>query len=220
MSHTNIVALFDTRADADDTFRSLVEAGVDDAELEVISDGGYGAGDGYGALIPQLRGWGVPDDEAHAYAAGVQRGGALLVASLKHGEPIERAIAIIEGGGAVNMGERAAAWRQSERASGQASGWPGHRVTADESVGHTPVEDVPSPETVESRRTLSDAAGAFRDVNAEAEPKTPSPKATEAGGIHVPPATGPGTASPSYEPGSAADAARGRLDRTPPRDGA
>jgi len=214
VSHTNIVALFDTRADADDTFRSLVDAGFDDAELEVISDGGYGAGDGYGALIPQLRGWGVPDDEAHAYAAGVQRGGALLVASLKHGEPIERAIAIIEGGGAVNMGERAAAWRES----GRTSGWPGRGVTADETVGHTPVEDIPSPETVESRRTLSDAASAFREANTEAEPKTP-PKATDAGGIHVPPATGPGTASPSYGPGSAADVARGRLDRTPPRDG-
>ncbi|HYH18680.1 MAG TPA: hypothetical protein VD995_08665 [Azospirillum sp.] len=206
MSHTNIVALFDTRADADATFRSLVDAGFDDTELEVISDGGYGAGDGYGALIPQLRGWGVPDDEAHAYAEGVQRGGALLVASLTHAEPIERAIAIIEGGGAVNMGERAATWRASGHASGRG-------VIADETVGHTPVEDIPSPETVESRRTLSDAASAFREANTDTEPKT-----TEAGGIHAPPVHGPGTASPSYEPGSASDVARSRLDRTPPRD--
>ncbi|HEY0835440.1 MAG TPA: hypothetical protein VGE72_16175 [Azospirillum sp.] len=216
MSHTNIVALFDTRDAADATLRSLKDAGFADTGLEVINEGGYGAGDGFGPLVPQLRGWGVPDDEAHVYAQGVQRGGALLVASLAHGEPVERAIAIIEGGGAAIPGEPA-----TGRTTGRAAVWPARGVTADDSVGHTPVEDVPSPESVESRRTLSDAATAFHQTNTDAGTGTGTDaesKTTEAGGIHVPPVRGPGTASPSVEPGSAPDVADRRLDRTPPRD--
>ncbi|WP_109118402.1 hypothetical protein [Azospirillum sp. TSO22-1] len=178
-----LVALFDALDDAEAAERDLLAAGFSDMEVEVLHNSGYGAGEGYGEVMPQLEGWGAPHDEAVAYAEGLRRGGALLVVSPRDDEAVNRAMGVLESGDSVDLAARSAEWR--------ASGWTGE----------------PPPVMVKPRTdtggdgNLGKAAEALRVSNAEAVP---------------PPPVNPGTASPSAVPGSAADAARQRLDHEDP----
>jgi len=205
-----IVALFDTPADADAAAQHLREAGFDDADVDLIRHSGYGAGEGYGDIMPQLLGWGVPHDEAVAYAEGLRRGGALLAITPDDDAGVDRAVGLLDDRGTVDMGARTAEWR--------ATGWTGE-----------PPPPIPagSPETVESDRSLSDAADALRSTNAEplhpahgTETRPPAGSGetqypTSAEAVPPPPAD-PGIAAPSLVPGSASDVAQTRLDREDP----
>lgn len=154
-----IVALFDAPANAEAAERDLLEAGFSDFEVEVLPYSGYGAGEGYGEVMPQLKGWGVPHDEAVAYAEGLRRGGSLLVVSPRDDDAIARAVAALEGGRAVDLTQRSAEWR--------ASGWTGE-----------PAAPMPQPDTAaQADRNLGKAAEALRVSNAE----TVSPPPPDAG---------------------------------------
>ncbi|WP_431862284.1 hypothetical protein [Azospirillum sp.] len=182
-----LVALFDTLDDAEAAERDLLAAGFSDMEVEVLRNSGYGAGEGYGEVMPQLKGWGVPHDEAVAYAEGLRRGGALLVVSPRDDEAVSRAVGVLESGDSVDLAARSAEWR--------ASGW-----TGEPAVMVKPRADGAS-DGVGDEGNLGKAAEALRVSNAEVVP---------------PPPPDPGTASPSYVPGSAIDVARQRLDREDP----
>jgi len=179
-----LVALFDTPDDAEAAERDLLAAGFSDMEVEVLRNSGYGAGEGYGEVMPQLKGWGVPHDEAVAYGEGLRRGGALLVVSPRDDEAVSRAVGVLESGASVDLAARSAEWR--------ASGWTGEPP---------PVMVKPRGVDTSDDGNLGKAAEALRVSNAEVVP---------------PPPANPGTASPSYVPGSAIDVARQRLDREDP----
>jgi hypothetical protein len=70
---------------------------------------------GYGSLtggiIGALTQSGVDEDDAHAYAEGVRRGGTLVVARVPEADRA-RAEAILDRG-AVNISERASMWEKS-----------------------------------------------------------------------------------------------------------
>jgi hypothetical protein len=72
---------------------------------------GAGVGAAAGGLIGGLVGLGVPEEEAHAYAEGVRRGGALVTARVP-AEQVQRAVAILERHDAVDVAERQAGWRE------------------------------------------------------------------------------------------------------------
>ena len=155
-----IVALFDTPAEADAARRDVMAAGFTELEIDLIRHSGYGAGEGYGDVLPQLKGWGVPDDDAVAYAEGLRRGGALLVVSPQDDDAATRAVAALDTrSSAQNTADptgRSAEWR--------ATGWSGE-----------PPPAMPKPPTPDADRRLGDAAEALRDANAEAVPPPPHP---------------------------------------------
>jgi uncharacterized protein (TIGR02271 family) len=72
-------------------------------------------------LFDPLVDLGVPQEEAHAYAEGVRRGGALVVVESSD-DRAERGMAILQRLHPVNLHERTAQWRQE--------GWTGYDATA------------------------------------------------------------------------------------------
>lgn len=80
---------------------------------------GAGLGVAAGGLVGALIAAGVPEEEAHAYAEGVRRGGTLVVARVDP-RRAKRARAILRNQRGVNMAERAARWRQE--------GWNGRHA--------------------------------------------------------------------------------------------
>ena len=79
------------------------------------------AGAAYGGLAGSIIGGliskGVPEDDAHAYAEGVRRGGALVTVRAENDEQIERAVEIMQRHGAVKIDERMRQWKSN--------GWSG-----------------------------------------------------------------------------------------------
>jgi hypothetical protein len=73
---------------------------------------GAGAGAATGGLIAALTGAGVPEEEATYYEEGVRRGGTLVTVTADDALA-DRAASTLSRFGAINMAERAAAWRQS-----------------------------------------------------------------------------------------------------------
>lgn len=73
---------------------------------------GAGVGAAAGGLIGGLVGLGVPEEEAHAYAEGVRRGGAVVMATVP-ADQAQRAVDILERHEAVDVEERQAGWRDS-----------------------------------------------------------------------------------------------------------
>lgn len=74
------------------------------AAAALVAGAAYGglAGSIIGGLISK----GVPEDDAHAYAEGVRRGGALVTVRAENGEQIERAVETMQRHGAVKIDER------------------------------------------------------------------------------------------------------------------
>ena len=74
---------------------------------------GAGAGAALGGLTGSLVDAGVDENDAHAYAEGVRRGGALVTVRASESE-VSRIVDILDDEGTVNFDERADTWR-SER---------------------------------------------------------------------------------------------------------
>jgi uncharacterized protein (TIGR02271 family) len=73
---------------------------------------GAAAGAITGGLIGALTDVGVPEEEAGYYAEGVRRGGTLVTVRAED-HLVDRAVEIMEGHHAVDIDQRAAAWRES-----------------------------------------------------------------------------------------------------------
>jgi hypothetical protein len=90
------------------------------------------AGSAVGALVggiaAGLMSHGVPEDEAHFFAEGVRRGGALLTVNARTDELVVRAVEIMKRHGAMGIHERAAEWRQK--------GWSGRSGLEPASTAH------------------------------------------------------------------------------------
>lgn len=78
---------------------------------------GAGAGAAVGGLAGALVDAGVNEEEAHVYAEGIRRGGALVTVRIDEAE-MGRVIDILDDEGRVDIEERESAWR--------ADGWDGH----------------------------------------------------------------------------------------------
>ncbi len=73
---------------------------------------GAGLGAAAGGLVGALVGAGIPEQEAGSYAEGVRRGGALVIVQAAD-MMVERAYAIMQRHGAVDINRRSDEWRQS-----------------------------------------------------------------------------------------------------------
>lgn len=79
--------------------------------------GGAGIGAAAGGLIGALSNLGVPEEEAHYYAEGVQRGGTLVTLHARSDDVADCAAEVMRRHGAVDIDQRAAEWKEQ--------GWSG-----------------------------------------------------------------------------------------------
>lgn len=118
-----VTAFFDSKADAERASERIRELGVSSADIRLVSgdglsEGGRMTGERKG-FLDSLADFFMPDEDRHAYAEGLRRGGYLLTvttADTVH----ERVLDILDDDGTVDMDEREASWR-SEGWSGYAS---------------------------------------------------------------------------------------------------
>jgi uncharacterized protein (TIGR02271 family) len=96
---------------------------------------GAGAGAALGGLAGALVGAGVPEDDAHAYAEGVRRGGALVTVRASEAE-VNRIVDILDDEGTVDFEDRQNTWR-SEGWSAPSTGLGGAGSTTTGMTGAT-----------------------------------------------------------------------------------
>src|SRR4029434_4935296 len=103
---------------------------------------------------------GVPHEEAHAYAEGVHRGGALVVVESSD-ERAERGMAILQRLHPVNIHERTAQWRQE--------GWTGYDATAKTAAPRASAGAVAprAPEQARSTARVADKGATTRRVKGQ-----------------------------------------------------
>jgi uncharacterized protein (TIGR02271 family) len=89
---------------------------------------GAAVGAAAGGLVGALAGWGIPEEEAGYYAEGVRRGGTLVGVEAEAHE-VDRALAIMNRYGPVDIDRRAGEWRSS--------GWTGFDVNAGDYTADT-----------------------------------------------------------------------------------
>ena len=127
-----LVALYDTFTDAEHVVQELIEDGFSRSDIHLALDhtksrtahsssvewdSAYEGAN----LIDTLADLGVLYDEAHSYAEGVRRGGALVVVESSD-ERAERGMAILQRLHPVDIHARTAQWQQE--------GWTGTAATA------------------------------------------------------------------------------------------
>ena len=168
-----IVALYDTRSDAEAAVRDLEADGFDRSATEIIAHTGATmdtTSRESGGFLSRLFEWSVPERDAHVYAEGVRRGGSLLKLRVDD-DDVDRAVAVLERGNVVDVDEREHVYRSS--------GWTGYDETA------TPYDETTTDEeraryAAGSMNTgalgtgagLGNAAESFRSANTTATANT------------------------------------------------
>jgi hypothetical protein len=118
---------------------------------------GMAAGTVAGGLLGALVDLGIPKEEAEVYVEGVRRG-YILVTLRTSDEDADTAASVMRANGAVDVKERAAAWRQS--------GWAGYDANA---KPYTAAEIARERELYSRRRAQAEAATARAAQQAVAE---------------------------------------------------
>jgi uncharacterized membrane protein/stress response protein YsnF len=106
---------------------------------------GAGLGAAAGGIIGALTDLGVPEEEAHYYAEGVRRGGALVTVETDD-QRADRAAEIMERAGAIDVDEGAMHWRQSGWTRFDAEAGPSHAAERPAAESHRPAETRLAPE--------------------------------------------------------------------------
>jgi uncharacterized protein (TIGR02271 family) len=120
---------------------------------------GSGAGAALGGLAGSLVNAGVDEADAHAYAEGINRGGALVTVRASETER-DQVLDILDDEGTVEIDERTAAWRNE--------GWTGGAETSAASLVARPAATT-STTTAKASDTLPGAQTADKDVIPVAE---------------------------------------------------
>lgn len=133
-SSATLSAFFDGRSEADRAMERLRAAGVSDDRIR-LTEGGESVASGSTAsstssasgrsgdrgFFESLGDLHLPQEDRHAYAEGLSRGGYLVTVSGLSTEQYDVALDILDDEGAVDLDEREASWR-SEGWSGYAGG--------------------------------------------------------------------------------------------------
>ncbi len=163
--HKTIVALYDTRSDAETAIRDLEADGFDRSITEIVSHTDTTPDimattdmvtEASGGLLSRLTAWDVPESDAQVYAEGVRRGGVLLKLHVDD-EDVDRAVTVLEQGSVVDLDERREMYRTT--------GWTAYEE------GAVPYDDAMAAEeraryaSLGATPGLGSAAEAFRDTN-------------------------------------------------------
>ncbi len=98
------IGLFDRLQDAERAVEALVDRGLGKDEINIIAREHAG-------LVSALANMGVPGDDAHIYAEGVSRGGALVTVQASDARKAG-AQDLLTAAGAVNIRDRRTEWRR------------------------------------------------------------------------------------------------------------
>jgi uncharacterized protein (TIGR02271 family) len=132
-----VIALFDSRSEAENAIKRLVKAGVPHDRIGLMPGDESETSDEAGAFSrPEPRGfwgslgdWLVPNEDRHLYAEGLSRGGYLISVTTGD-EHYARVMAILDSADAIDIDERAESWRAEDWA-----GWSGTAAGASTAVG-------------------------------------------------------------------------------------
>jgi hypothetical protein len=109
-----VTAFFDTREAAQNAADSLKALGVRFGQIQIAegSDPQKTAATAEPSFWESLKSMFLPEEDHHSYAEGLRRDGFLLSANVVP-ELYDRALEVVDSGGAVNMDEREENWRSS-----------------------------------------------------------------------------------------------------------
>lgn len=140
--NATLTALFDTRAAADSAVERLRAVGVPEANVRV-TEGARTEGSGTGASTasaPEEKGFFealgdffFPDEDRHAYAEGLSRGGYLVTVTGLSADLHGKAVDVLDDAEAVDIDARESEWR--------AAGWSGYQSSATASATGSAFED-------------------------------------------------------------------------------
>jgi stress response protein YsnF len=124
-----VTAMYDTRGAAEAARDGLVSLGVPGADVVIRgAEGGSAAGGGGLGSRAGLGDLPVPDEDRHAYAEGLRRGGHLLSARVPEGL-LDQALDVLERSGPVDLDGRSRGW------SGEGWDREGYRVQGAATAG-------------------------------------------------------------------------------------
>jgi uncharacterized protein (TIGR02271 family) len=111
-----ITAFFDNRADADAAIQRLVTAGVQRNEISMVegakqSSASKASNQEDTGFWDSLKDFFLPDEDRQTYSEGLRRGGFLLTVRTNSGL-YDRALAILDDEGTVDLDQRTATWRK------------------------------------------------------------------------------------------------------------
>jgi uncharacterized protein (TIGR02271 family) len=128
MTERTVTALYDTRGAAESARDKLVALGVPSPDVTIRgTEGGGSSATSTGAATEDKGFWSgladlfAPDEDRHAYAEGVRRGGHLLTARVPD-DLEDRAVDVLERHDPVDLDQRAESWHQE--------GWTGYQAGA------------------------------------------------------------------------------------------
>jgi uncharacterized protein (TIGR02271 family) len=134
ISGDTLTAMFDTRDDAEDAVRRLVDAGIPQANVRLLP--GYEADEPvadttevHKGFFASLADFFMPDEDRYSYAEGLRRGGYMVSVSDVEGALRDQAIDILDDEGAINLDEREENWRSE--------GWTGYAGSGLNTSGST-----------------------------------------------------------------------------------
>jgi hypothetical protein len=151
-----VTAFFDSRSDAEDAVERLVDAGVSRDSIRFMPGDDRDPPDDPAAARraePQgfwgaLGGWFLPDEDRHAYAEGLRRGGYLISVNASD-EQYERVLDILDDEGTIDIDERANSWRaegwSSVSTNDVFAGSTANLAASDTAVGASDTADRPAP---------------------------------------------------------------------------
>jgi uncharacterized protein (TIGR02271 family) len=111
-----ITAFFDNRDDANSAIQRLVTAGVQRSQISMVegskqSSAPRASGQENTGFWDALKDFFLPDEDRHTYSEGLRRGGFLL--TVRTNENLyDRALAILDDEGTVDLDQRMATWRK------------------------------------------------------------------------------------------------------------
>ena len=120
-------AFFDDRDDAEEAVEELRGIGIDSASIRLTEgrSGSTPTREQHRGFFDALADFFMPNEDRYTYAEGLNRGGYLVTVSNVPGTLYDQALGILDDEGAIDIDERAEAWRQQ--------GWAGY--TADAASG-------------------------------------------------------------------------------------
>lgn len=169
MHDNQIVALYDTRAEAEAAKAKLLAAGVDSSAVQVMDReadtmaGGvdYEAGDQ--GLWGSIKSMFMPDEDAHAYSHAVRAGHAMVVVSPNQTSNRSHIIEVLESTHPIDFDAKLAEWRQA--------GYQYDNSNSKTDVASTPAA-VPMPATVSTTAAPAPRPAAMTGTAASTNDKT------------------------------------------------
>jgi uncharacterized protein (TIGR02271 family) len=121
-----LTAFYDSRSDAEDARRQLMDTGLsaDEVTIAAADEGGRmpdHGGSHEGGFMQSLKNFFMPDEDRAAYVEGVNRGGVLLTARVTQGKE-DLVIRILDESAAVDFDARQQEWRSAGGDVGRSQG--------------------------------------------------------------------------------------------------